>query len=198
MRRFILAALAVVCLGMADARAGLVNPGFETGDLAPWYNDRQGTQWAAAELWNVTNADAHSGIYSATSSGNNELRQDFAPVPTDEIVELSFWMKQPHPAVAGFDLWYSDGVEEYVHIDLSDDETGWIRYDITSDIDLGKEFTGLSIWGFTRIGGVEYNRIFLDDVTLLTMSSAAPVPAAMLLGTFGVGLVGWLRRRRTL
>ena len=43
----------------AGATNILVNPGFETGALGPWFQDRVVT--LGGEDWNVTSADAHSG-----------------------------------------------------------------------------------------------------------------------------------------
>ena len=71
--------------------ANFVNGGFETGNLTPWFQDR--VQGGAGEDWNVTNVDAHSGSFSATNTGNKEIRQNLAAVLTDDILEISFWAK---------------------------------------------------------------------------------------------------------
>src|SRR5262245_43789577 len=105
------AAIAIAALAAAPAIAGniLLNPGFETGFLAPWY---QGNDFGGPENWNVTSKEAHTGQFSATDVGNKQIRQDFAPVFVGDILEASLWIKNPDdggPRVNAIDFYYSDG-----------------------------------------------------------------------------------------
>lgn len=104
--------LGLIALVASPALAAniLTNPGFETGTLPSWFQDENGSP-AEPEDWNVTGADAHSGAFSATVVGNKSIRQNFGPVSTDDIIELSYWLKQPEldSAFSALQLFYSDG-----------------------------------------------------------------------------------------
>ncbi len=187
--KFKLTTLVVVCMSITVAHADMIiNGGFETGGLTPWF---QGAG-SGVEDWNVTSADSHSGQYSATDVGNIEIRQNFAAIPVNQIVELSYWLKQPEAALSAFHLYYSDSSYYQGAFNLS--TTDWEFFDVTSYLEAGKDLVGFSVYGYIGSNEVE-DRTYLDDVTL----SVVPVPGAVLLGFIGLSCsAGWLRRRKTL
>jgi hypothetical protein len=183
--RFKLVTLIVVCLSVANVQADMIiNGGFETGGLTPWY---QGAG-SGDENWNVTNADSHSGLYSATDVGNIEIRQDFAAIPVNQIVELSYWLKQPESVLSAFHFYYSDS--SYFQDIVSLSTSNWEFFDVTSSLEAGKELIGFSVYGYVG-GSPAEDRTYLDDVTL----SVVPVPGAVLLGLFGLSAAGLKLRR---
>src|SRR5262249_14707696 len=142
-RTLILGALAGAICFVAQAQAApvLVNGGFETGALSPWFQDRGN----GSEDWHVTSASAHSGTFSATDVGNIDLRQDFAPVLTSTITEVSFWARHPDPAVTdlAIQFFYSDATNEQFIVATSGSD--WNFFDVTSDLEAGKSLVAISI-----------------------------------------------------
>ncbi|MFH1718729.1 MAG: hypothetical protein ABIF19_15345 [Planctomycetota bacterium] len=107
-----------------------------------------------------------------------------------------FWMKFTTPVVdVTFDSGYWDGVGTAV-IHVYDPGMGFL-------VALSNTSTGvdtISISGLGQIGYVYFNSIgdgAGGDIDNLDFSQI-PAPGAILLGSIGAGLVGWLRRRRTL
>lgn len=175
--------------------ATIINPGFETGDLTPWFQDRDGSDSDAGpvEAWNVTSADAHTGIYSATNTNNLEIRQNFSPVAARDITELSFWLRQPEPAISAVSLFYSDNSESQEVVSLSSSD--WEFFDITPRLEGEKDLIGFSVFGYAR-SGPEEDRTFLDDVTLKVQP--IPEPSSLLSTLAFTTLGGGLLMKRKL
>jgi len=167
----------------------LDNPGFESGDLIPWFDSAGG----GPEPWNVTSADAHSGSFSATCVGNRAVGQVFAPLPTSEILEVSFWLEQPAAPLSfegdNVEFFYLGAGSESISIRPSGPD--WEFFDVTDALDAGEALVALRIWGYYCGDCIEENRTYVDDVSVLLI----PEPTAFSLLAFGtLVLVG--RRAR--
>ena len=124
----------------------LVNPGFESGSLSPWV---QTNDFGGPIDWFASSGDAHSGSFSAVDDGNKLLTQSFAPVATNSITEVSFWMRHPD----------NGGAPAFVNFVYSDNSSGggtvfsstidWEFFNVTSLLAPGKSLTEFGIYGYT-------------------------------------------------
>ena len=162
--------------------AVILNGGFEDGVLAPWYQGVGSLDFITDEYWNVASNRSFTGNYSATNVGNNELRQDFTPVASSQITEISFYLLNDTLAVdTAIQLHYSDGSSNQIL--LSGVSTGvWEYMNVTGSLDFNKNLSGISFFG-VRSGDPGGIRLYLDDITII----ATPLPAAIWL--FGSGLM---------
>jgi hypothetical protein len=183
---FLLAFLmASTCFGQI-----IINGGFESGQLGPWFQGGNFTSITEnPENWNVISTDAHSGLYAATDVGNIELRQNFAPVPTSMIQDVSLWLRQPFgPSLSAVYFHYSSSPDQFIRLDTHD--TGWDFFDITSSLTPNKSLTGISIFGYS---GGSTARTLIDDVSLTLAPEPATVP---LFGLSAAIAILWRLRRR--
>lgn len=179
----ITACLLIVSEG--EAANILQNPGFETGDLSPWFQDEtfQGT-----EDWNVTTADSFSGGFSATAVGDRGLRQDIPPTLGADITELSFWVRHPFGP-----LFTPVGIKFFIpsgsFLRIVDTQThGWEFIDARVFLPDHDTLIAISIFGFHNSSEGE-NRTYLDDFRL----NVVPEPTSLAL-LAGLGAT-CLRRR---
>jgi hypothetical protein len=165
----------------------LVNPGFETGVLSPWFNSND---FCGGCTWAVTAADAHTGGFSAEVSGNRLLEQDFAAVPTSMITEVSLWLRMPETGIAAVYFLYSDASTEENTVSPGE---GWAKFDMTAFLDPGKSLAGFGVYGCSGCAGASITRA--DDFVVDTAAGVPEPSTWLLLGSAGAGL-GLLKLRR--
>jgi hypothetical protein len=176
--RIPLTALAcTLCCATANAANVLVNPGFETGTLNPWFADSGAPT--------VSNAEAHTGVFSAAAFGSDSIRQNFAPVATGDVTEVSFWAKRPPFPFDQYSLYYSDAPTT-TNIVLGNGGD-WEFFNITAQLTPGAHLTGFSIFG-TSAGPA-----FLDDFTI----DVIPEPSGAFAALTALALAAARKRRRT-
>jgi hypothetical protein len=168
----------------------LINPGFESGVLFPWYQDRD-LSLLPKEPWNVTNLVSQSGLYSVTDVGNLELRQNFTAVPVSQITEVSFWLKHPDGDTRPFSYYffYSDFTWNRAMVFSADDAFAF--FDVTSELNPGKSLVGVSVWGYSSSSDAT-DRTYVDDFTIERVPEPVSVSA---LGSC-IALVALIWRRR--
>jgi PEP-CTERM motif len=179
--------LAMLMLPSAFAGELIVNGGFESGDLSPWFNAKNFCAGTCVN-WVVTNTNPHSGTFSAVDTGNIELRQNFTPTPGSQITNASFWIDS-QSGLNAFDLFYTDGTDaEFV---VTPTANVWTFEDVTSFVDPSKILMGFSVYGASP-DFVTY----LDDVSITSSGGSVPEPASLLmLGSGLLAVAGSIRRK---
>jgi hypothetical protein len=178
-------------MGFAGVVAGasavdlVMNPGFEDGVLTPW---AQTIDLGGPIDWQVTTAEAHTGRYSATVSGNKFLEQVLVANPLGaDVIEFSFWLKTNEPHSALVIVNYTDGTADSDVVATAN--TDWTFFDSTSIIDSTKLVASIGFWGAEA--DPRDPIFYLDDVTL----SADPVPEPATMAALALGAAALIRRR---
>lgn len=185
-----LCAAAVLAISASAVSAAGISDSFEDATLAPWYQDNV---FSSGEDWNVTNADAYDGSYSATNTGNKRLRLDFGGIATGDITSISFAAYSVgSSAIRALSFIYDGTGEDQDSIFLTDQ---WAVYDVTAFLRANDTLVGFGIYG-NSAGCPDCTRTYFDDFALVTTPSEVPVPAAGLLLVAGLGAFGAIRRRR--
>ncbi|MEN6578462.1 MAG: DUF642 domain-containing protein [Phycisphaerales bacterium] len=196
--------LTIAVLPAAFAHANLIaNGSFETPDQATgtWsvYGSIPGwttTFGPGIEIQDHVTGLAYDGdqFVELDSHSNSGMLQQVA-VTAGASYDLSF-AYSPRPRVAatstGIEVWFDGGLLDTVAgsgIGLSNTSWSILNYSVTP--------TGnLVNLEFRAVGTSESLGGYIDDVQL--NGSTVPVPGAVVLGTLGMSLVGWLRRRQVL
>ncbi len=142
-------------VGTLDRANILVNPGWESGDMAPW----------TTQAWVVSTDNPHAGTYCAYDVGNNWVRQDFTPIDVTQITSISLWERQPEIAISAVDFYYSATDYDEFLVFLS--TSGWEFFDVTSELRPTGMLQAIRIWGYSGGGGAP-DETFLDDVLIDT------------------------------
>ncbi len=176
---FLCALCLAICASSGYSQNLLQNGGFESGSLNPW---GPGLNFDG-QVWTISTDNPHSGSYCATVSGNDELRQNFAPLAVSQIGQVTFWTRQVisefsnyHLAGGNFD--YADGTTSNFQVIPS---SAWQKFDVTKSLTPGETLSGISIFG---LASVYQAQTYYDDMKI------QPVPELSSLVSFCLPVLG--------
>ena len=206
MKRLITICAVVALMLFASSAQALNNGSFETGDLTGWTTSIPPGAWInvvsthsgsqAGEIWNPTDGQYFALLKTDGASQKTQLSQTFT---AGGILTFDWFFNAEdytpfNDSVTGLiidvatgastQLFYQDiaGVGNYMG-------TPWasVSYNLPS---AGTYTLQFEIW---NVGdSILDSYLGIDNVAII------PAPGAILLGSIGVGLVGWLRRRKSL
>ena len=198
--------LAVLPAAFANANL-IVNGSFETPDIPnrTWDVSTTIPGWESTfgpgieiqdnAAGSPFHGDQHVELDSHFSADSNSNMRQLIPVITGQSYDLSFaW--SPRPGVEaeslGLKVLFGGVLLDTISgngIGLTDTNWSVSAYTVTPNSD--------SVYlEFQAVGTADSYGSYIDDVRLTC--TPIPAPGAVLLGTLGTGLVGWMRRRRTL
>jgi hypothetical protein len=127
-----------------------VNPGFESGTLAPWTTNGP---------WMVSTVAAHDGTYGAQDVGNFNISQTFPPIPVPQLTSASFWTYHnvtDNPAMS-VNWTYSDNTTGMTFLGTNQ-LAGWVQVDILPLLNPAKSLSQITVWGFSG-GGTQLTKV---------------------------------------
>lgn len=213
-------ALAVWVIPAPRAQAAVTNGSFETGDLTGWswiipegasidvvtgHADPEGT---GTTSWAPTDGSYFALLKTDGPGSLTRLYQSYSMTPGVPLTFDYFWDSRdfkPFYDTASMSVYSGAGLEGPLVVEFTlgsistDPEDYWGTP--WSSVSLSLATAGLYTVVFevrNSLDGIMDSYLGIDNVFLAQAAQGVPEPGAILLGAIGVGLVGWLRRRRTL
>ena len=209
-------ALAVWMMPAPRAQAAVTNGSFETGDLTGWswtipagasidvvtsHSDPGGT---GTTSWGPTDGSYFALLKTDGPGSLTQLYQSYSMTPGNPLMFDYFWDSRdfkPFGDTASLSIHSGVGtagplVGTFTLGSVSTDpQDYWGTPWQTVSLFVGSAGMYTVVFEVRNsLDGIKDSYLGIDNVLL----QAVPEPGAILLGGIGVGLVGWLRRRRTL